>query len=180
MAEAIRLPPFPLFPVNLVARLERFLHFQPHTRARWDWLSPLACVGLALIGVFFIYSAQLPVHGHNWITQLVWLAMGGAIYLGVSLIDYRFWLSVAHWFYGLALVPLLLVLVPGVGSERFGAQRWLEIGPFTYQPSETAKVAVLVMACASVSGPCATRSACWANWLLRWVCRSSLSCSSLT
>jgi len=72
--------------------------------------------------------------------------MGGAIYLGVSLIDYRFWLSVGHWFYGLALVPLLLVLVPGVGSERFGAQRWLEIGPFTYQPSETAKVAVLIMA----------------------------------
>jgi len=132
--------------VTLVERLESFLHFQPHTRGRWDWLSPLACVGLALIGVCFIYSAQLPVNGRNWITQLVWLAMGGAIYLGVSLIDYRFWLSVAHWFYGLALVPLLLVLVPGVGSERFGAQRWLEIGPFTFQPSETAKVAVLVMA----------------------------------
>jgi len=132
--------------VNLAQRLESFLHLQPHTRGRWDWLTPLACVGLALFGVFFIYSAQLPVQGRNWITQLVWLAMGGAIYLGVSLIDYRFWLSVAHWFYGLALVPLVLVLVPGVGSERFGAQRWLEIGPFTYQPSETAKVAVLIMA----------------------------------
>jgi len=149
MAEATRLPTLPcplLLPVNLAQRLESLLPFRPHTRARWDWLSPLACAGLALIGVFFIYSAQLPVNGHNWITQLVWLAMGGAIYLGVSLIDYRFWLSVAHWFYGLALVPLLLVLVPGVGSERFGAQRWLEIGPFTYQPSETAKVAVLIMA----------------------------------
>ncbi|WP_231865727.1 rod shape-determining protein RodA [Cephaloticoccus primus] len=135
-------PPY----VNLAERLDSLLRFQTQTRGRWDWVSPLACLGLALIGVFFIYSAQLPVHGRNWITQLVWLTLGAGLYLAVSLIDYRFWLGIAHWFYLLALVPLLLVLVPGIGSERFGAQRWLDLGFFTFQPSETAKVAVLIMA----------------------------------
>ncbi|KXU37117.1 cell cycle protein [Cephaloticoccus primus] len=132
--------------MNLAERLDSLLRFQTQTRGRWDWVSPLACLGLALIGVFFIYSAQLPVHGRNWITQLVWLTLGAGLYLAVSLIDYRFWLGIAHWFYLLALVPLLLVLVPGIGSERFGAQRWLDLGFFTFQPSETAKVAVLIMA----------------------------------
>jgi rod shape determining protein RodA len=95
--------------------------------------------------VFFIYSAQLSVHGNNWITQLVWLIGGGAIYIAVSLIDYRFWLSVAHWFYAAAMLPLFVVLLPGIGSERYGAQRWLDFGFFAFQPSETAKVAVLLI-----------------------------------
>jgi len=119
--------------------------FKTTTRGRWDLVNPLAIIGLSIFGVFFIYSAQLSSQGSNWITQLVWLTGGAGVYVAVSLIDYRFWMSVAHWFYGLAMFPLLLVLIPGVGSERFGAQRWLDFGFFAFQPSETAKVAVLLM-----------------------------------
>ncbi len=64
---------------------------------------------------------------------------------GVSLVDYRFWLSVAHWFYALCMIPLVLVLLPGVGTTVYGSQRWINLGVFFYQPSETAKVAVLLM-----------------------------------
>jgi len=78
-------------------------------------------------------------------TQLVWLTGGTFVYLAVSMIDYRFWLSVAHWFYLLALIPLFLVLIPGVGTSVYGAQRWLDFGFFAFQPSETAKVAVLLI-----------------------------------
>ncbi|MDB6128868.1 MAG: cell cycle protein, partial [Verrucomicrobia bacterium] len=67
------------------------------------------------------------------------------IYGAVSLVDYRFWLSVTHWFYAICLVPLVLVLVPGIGSEVYGSQRWINLGFFSYQPSETAKIAVLLM-----------------------------------
>jgi len=119
--------------------------FKTTTRGRWDLVNPLAIIGLSIFAVFFIYSAQLSSQGSNWITQLVWLTGGAGVYVAVSLIDYRFWMSVAHWFYGLAMFPLLLVLIPGVGSERFGAQRWLDFGFFAFQPSETAKVAVLLM-----------------------------------
>jgi rod shape determining protein RodA len=42
-------------------------------------------------------------------------------------------------------VPLVLVLMPGIGSEVYGAQRWIDLGFFGYQPSETAKAAVLLI-----------------------------------
>ncbi|MEO6875265.1 MAG: rod shape-determining protein RodA [Opitutaceae bacterium] len=119
--------------------------FKTTTRGRWDLITPFAIIGLSLFGVAFIYSAQLSVHGSNWRTQLVWLAAGAVIYVTVSLVDYRFWMSVAHWFYGLCLLTLVLVLVPGIGSSVYGSQRWIKIFFFSYQPSETAKIAVLLM-----------------------------------
>ena len=118
--------------------------FRTTTRGRWDWLSPLAILLLSAIGVIFIYSAQFSTPQNNWVSQLVWLGAGAALYITVSLIDYRFWLNVAHLFYFGCLVPLLLVLIPGIGSERFGAQRWLDFGFFAVQPSEIAKVGVLL------------------------------------
>lgn len=131
--------------VKLALPLDSFSVFKTTTRSRWDLINPLAIIGLSIFGVLFIYSAQLSIEGNNWITQLVWLTGGAAIYIVVSLIDYRFWLSVAHWFYLAALLPLFLVLIPGIGSERYGAQRWLDFGFFAFQPSETTKVAVLLI-----------------------------------
>ena len=132
--------------------------FRTATRERWDLASPLAIAGLCAIGVAFIFSAQLPVNGpellistgpagrahlNGWGSQLVWLALGGAVYAAVSLVDYRFWLQVAHWFYAACLVPLVLVLV--IGHRVYGSERWLSLGFVTFQPSETAKAAVLLM-----------------------------------
>jgi rod shape determining protein RodA len=101
--------------------------------------------GLGAVGVAFIYSAQLPVQGRGWILQLLWLVIGAAIYVTVSLIDYQFWLGVAHWIYAICIVPLVLVLVPGIGTEVYGSQRWIRIGMFQFQPSDTANVAVLLI-----------------------------------
>jgi rod shape determining protein RodA len=120
--------------------------FKTTTRVRFDWLTPLAIAALSSIGVAFIYSAQFSTLQNNWITQLVWLAAGTMIYIAVSLIDYRFWLSFTHWFYLACIAGLLLVLIPGVGTERYGAQRWLDFGFFSFQPSEPTKAAVLLMA----------------------------------
>ena len=131
--------------MNLQSPLEYLSVFKVTTRERWDFGTPLALVGLGTFGVCFIYSAQFSVHGNDWIKQLVFLALGAALYVGVALIDYRFWLSVAHWFYLACLIPLVLVLIPGVGSERYGSQRWIDLGFFSIQPSELAKVAVLLM-----------------------------------
>jgi rod shape determining protein RodA len=131
--------------VNLPSPADTTLFFQTRTRGRWDPLTPLAILGLAAFGVAFIYSAQLPVHGNGWISQLAFLAVGAAIYATVALADYRIWLTAAHWFYAACLIPLVLVLLPGIGSQRFGATRWINFGIFSFQPSETANVAVLFM-----------------------------------
>ncbi|MFM1748024.1 MAG: hypothetical protein RLZZ188_1690 [Verrucomicrobiota bacterium] len=130
--------------------------FRPVTRSSWDLLTPLALLVLGAIGVAFIYSAQLSVSQgragawlrQEWFKQILFLGVGGCVYVAVSLIDYRFWLKVAHWFYALCLVPLLIVLIPGISGEaaaRWGAQRWIPLGPFSFQPSETAKIAVLLV-----------------------------------
>ena len=134
--------------MNLPAPTDYISVFKTHTRERWDWITPLALSALSLFGICFIYSAQLPIHGSNWMTQIVWLAAGAVIYVGVSLIDYRFWLSVAHWFYVACVLPLIVVLLPGIGgaaAEKWGASRWIDLGFFSFQPSETAKVAVLLI-----------------------------------
>lgn len=131
--------------MKLQSPLESLSVFKFATREHWDVWTPLALLGLGSIGLCFIYSAQLSVHGNNWLSQLVFLCMGAGLYVMVSLIDYRFWLSVAHWFYLAAIVPLVLVLIPGIGEERFGAQRWLDLGITSFQPSETAKPAVLLI-----------------------------------
>jgi rod shape determining protein RodA len=131
--------------VNLRLPVDSFSVFKTTTRERWDPWTPIAMAGLGAFGIAFIYSAQLPVQGHGWIVQSCWLLLGAAVYVGVSLTDYQFWLGVAHWIYAVCLVPLVLVLVPGIGSEVYGSQRWIRLGPVSFQPSDTAIVAVLLI-----------------------------------
>jgi rod shape determining protein RodA len=134
--------------VNLPSPTDYISVFKTTTRGRWDLFSPIALTLLSLFGLAFIYSAQLSVHGSAWQTQIIWLVAGAIIYAVVSLVDYRFWLSVSHWFYVASLIPLVLVFIPGVGgaaAEKWGAQRWINLGPFSFQPSETAKIGVLLI-----------------------------------
>ncbi|MDB4473832.1 rod shape-determining protein RodA [Opitutaceae bacterium] len=134
--------------VNLRTPVEVFSVFKLTTRERWDIGTPLIMAVLSVIGVAFIYSAQLhpSVVESDWQKQIVWLFLGVVIYAGTSLIDYRFWLRVVHWFYVASILLLILVLIPGVGTEAYGAQRWLRVGPVGFQPSDPAKIAVLLAA----------------------------------
>jgi rod shape determining protein RodA len=137
--------------MNLASPLDYLGIFKTTTRGRWDLLTPVALLGLSLFGVAFIYSAQLSAHGGDWIKQLEFLALGAGIYVGVSLIDYRFWLSIAHWFYAACMIPLFVVLfVSSSSGSAWGAQRWINLGLFHYQPSETAKIAVLLITASTI------------------------------
>lgn len=128
--------------------------FKLTTRERFDWVMPACLLLLSTIGVFFIYSAQYATDQHQWIQQIVWMGLGAIIYVGTSLFDYRLWLKYAHWVYLLAIVMLLLVLVPGIGTTHgMGARRWLDLpGLGAFQPSEFAKVAVLFATASILTG----------------------------
>ncbi|MGC4073687.1 MAG: FtsW/RodA/SpoVE family cell cycle protein [Nibricoccus sp.] len=118
------------------------------TRERFDWITPLVMAALCTIGVFFIYSAQLERHGGAWKSQIIFLFLGAGVYTAVSLVDYRFWLTIVHWIYLGSLVTLLLVFIPGISggaAEKWGAKRWIDLGFTSFQPSETAKIAVMMM-----------------------------------
>jgi rod shape determining protein RodA len=126
--------------------------FKVSTREQFDWITPLCLLLLSTFGVFFIYSAQMASGRSQWQQQLVWLAAGSVVYTAVALLDYRLWLRWSHWVYLASLVLLLVVLIPGIGQARMGARRWLDFGPVSFQPSESAKLAVLIMTAATLTG----------------------------
>ena len=126
--------------------------FKLTTRERFDWITPVCLLVLCMFGVFFIYSAQLASGREQWQQQLVWIGAGTVLYVTVSLLDYRLWLRWSHWVYLASILLLLLVLIPGIGVARMGARRWIDFGPASFQPSESAKLAVLVMTAATLTG----------------------------
>lgn len=61
-----------------------------------------------------------------------------------SKLDYHFWKKVAVPLFFASVIFLILVFVPGVGSNVYGASRWIQLGPFSFQPSEMAKLAIII------------------------------------
>lgn len=116
------------------------------------WSLWLAVFGLMLVGTAFIYSAtatadaarDLPWYRYRVVTQIAAYVIGLGAAFGLCLLDYARmarWSLVAYWG---TIVLLLLVLVPGIGSDNgWGAQRWINVGPTQFQPSEFAKLAFL-------------------------------------
>jgi cell division protein FtsW len=108
---------------------------------------------LNLIGLLMVLSASavdaLYEYGSSWYQfqrQFVWLILGAAALVVVMRVDYHRWRPFVGWFLLAAIALLVLVLVPGLGLEVNGASRWLGTGQFRIQPSEIAKLAVLLFA----------------------------------
>jgi cell division protein FtsW len=107
-------------------------------------------LGLSLLGVVMVYSATYRFAGAEvLIVRLVHLAAGIGVFLLVSRIRYTVWRRYATVLYGIVLVGLVLVLVPGIGVRVNGSSRWIDLPFFNPQPSEFAKIVVVVyLACA--------------------------------
>jgi rod shape determining protein RodA len=73
----------------------------------------------------------------------LWVLLGCLACAGVARMSYRRWLDVGWALYGVTLILLGWVLVGG--ASRLGATRWLSLGGFSLQPSEPAKLAVVLM-----------------------------------
>lgn len=113
----------------------------------------LSVVGLLLIfGLVMISSAGVIYSqtrfGDEYFffkRQLFYGVIPGLIALFVaSKIDYHVWKKFAVPMFFLAIIFLILVFVPGIGSRVYGASRWLQLGPLSFQPSEMAKLSVIL------------------------------------
>ncbi len=83
--------------------------------------------------------------------QVIWAVLGIVIMMGLSFIDYKLYRKYLPVILGVALLMVLLVLIPGVGIKVNGARRWLGIGSFRIQPSEVAKLAIIIFLASYVS-----------------------------
>jgi cell division protein FtsW len=106
---------------------------------------------LGLVGLAMVLSASSVVDltstGSLWssfLKQLQWFALGTVAMVLTMRRDYRRWRDHCGWALIGVLGLLVLVVIPGVGTVGGGATRWLGRGPFTVQPSEFAKLALIV------------------------------------
>lgn len=120
---------------------------------------PLLLVTMALValGVVVIYSSSGPhaeirhlPSSFFIVNHLKKLAVG-LVVMGLGLmVDHRVWLKVARPLFLVSLVLLVVVLIPGVGINKKGASRWINIG-FEFQPSEMMKYALAFLMAAKLA-----------------------------
>ncbi len=117
-----------------------------------DWVLVGAVLALVFIGLIFVFSSSFAIsqelHGNTRffaVRQLIGAGIGLTAFFLLSRIDYRLWQRLSSPIIAVALLMLAAVLVPGIGHEENGAQRWIQIGSLpALQPSEFAKLAICV------------------------------------
>lgn len=122
---------------------------------RWSQADPLllaSTIALTVYGVLLVTSAtwhysNVPgLLNNTWfLRQLAFAVVGCGAMLVLAALHPRLLWSFAYLFYAVSLAGLIAVLLLGHGSEDFGAQRWLDLGGLAIQPSEPAKLGLLVV-----------------------------------
>lgn len=112
----------------------------------YDLPSIMAMLALVGIGLISIYSAtyQTPMAGY-FTKQLVFAVVGSVLFLAALLAPTHLIRASIPLLYGLALVLLVAVLIPGIGVKIHGQRCWIALGGFQFQPSEFGKLATLSM-----------------------------------
>lgn len=113
----------------------------------------LVCLALVLLGLVMILSASsveaFKRYGSSFLffyRQCVGVVLGFVAMVFLARTDYRKLRRVARPFLGLCVGLLIAVLVPGISLTRGGSTRWLDLGPVAFQPSEAAKLALILFA----------------------------------
>ena len=95
---------------------------------------------LGTVSVLLLYSISSAAHEADyWKKQLMWYGIGMGAMVAVTVVPRRFWYQSAYVLYGLLLLPLAMV-----SASAKGAERWFALGGFHFQPSEFAKLGVLL------------------------------------
>jgi len=103
-------------------------------------------LSLNAIGLINLYSATTNIAKHLqgiFSNQILWILVGWMIFTVMTAINYRFFVKLAYVFYALNIGALIAVMT--IGKTSYGAQRWIDLGFFSYQPSETMKLAMILV-----------------------------------
>jgi len=105
------------------------------------------CVAALLsLGLVMLYSSSMSPTGASYpAAQIIWSGLGLVAAGIVACVDYRHLKKISIPLFLVALVLLAAVLVPDIGLKRGGARRWFEIAHQSFQPSELAKLALIIL-----------------------------------
>lgn len=112
-----------------------------------------AAVALLLVmGTLLVYAATRDWYARNGLDpqyylkrHIINIAIGVLLAYGTTVIDYRLLRAYTPIFWGLSVLGLVIVLIPGLGSTVNGARAWISLpGGFQIQPAELAKIAIII------------------------------------
>ena len=111
---------------------------------------------LVAVGLLMVYSSSIASASESRFTrssatyfllrQCLFVLMGSVLALFVFDTSLRTWERITPYVFGVAFVMIVAVLVPGIGRKVNGASRWIPLGPFSLQPSELMKLAMVLFA----------------------------------
>ncbi|OPX20448.1 MAG: putative lipid II flippase FtsW [Desulfobacca sp. 4484_104] len=124
---------------------------EPDARNQYDHILLIVTFILVSIGLVMVFSASGVMaydryHDPYFFLrkQGIFALLGLALMFVVRKIPYRVYYRLVYPIFLISLLTLILLLIPGLGVEIRGATRWLRLGPFLFQPSELAKLAVVI------------------------------------
>ena len=111
----------------------------------FDWALFIVAVVIAAFGIANLISATsvyTQARAELWVTQFIFLALGSVLAFAIVAIDYRHIERIAYLLYASGILSLILVMA--VGKDIRGSKRWIDIGPFGFQPSEFTKLGLVL------------------------------------
>jgi len=116
---------------------------------RFDWFLTFAALGLVVYGLVLIYSGSRNIYdgpaaslANPVAKQAVFAIIGVLVMLAMSRVDYHH--LTHYWWLWYAISVAALLVLPFVGTAEGGSVRWFTLGPIQAQPSEFAKLAVII------------------------------------
>jgi rod shape determining protein RodA len=113
----------------------------------FDWVLMVILLFLAAVSILNLYSATYAIRevggAQVFAKQIYWFLIGFFVFLLMTTFNYYVLERFAYPVYFISIALLILVLF--AGKVTSGSQRWLSLGPISFQPSELAKIAILMV-----------------------------------
>ena len=113
-----------------------------------EWWIVIWGIALSVIGLIALFSATSESDNNEFIKQIIWIIVSIVAMFIVMLIDYNALVNISPILYGISIIMLIVVLFT---DPINGASSWFTMGDFAFQPSEFAKVAVILFLAFSIS-----------------------------
>lgn len=103
-------------------------------------------MALTMLGLVMLFSAGVAKDAHSLLTkQLIWISLSFVIAIYISFLNLDWLKNKTGIIFAFCIIGLILTLIPGIGVKVNGAQRWIGLGPLRIQPSEFAKIGLVLI-----------------------------------